>query len=75
MQRWRLGTSLLALIWLAACATPIPEDQMANATSTPNPSRGHLAPDITSDTWLNSPPLTPADLRGKVVVVEFWTFG
>jgi thiol-disulfide isomerase/thioredoxin len=24
--------------------------------------------------WLNSAPLTPADLQGKVVVVEFWTY-
>ena len=24
--------------------------------------------------WLNSPPLTPADLRGKVVLVNFWTY-
>jgi thiol-disulfide isomerase/thioredoxin len=24
--------------------------------------------------WLNSDPLTPADLRGHVVVVDFWTF-
>lgn len=24
--------------------------------------------------WLNSPPLTPADLRGKVVLFEFWTY-
>jgi len=24
--------------------------------------------------WLNSPPLTPADLHGKVVVVNFWTY-
>jgi thiol-disulfide isomerase/thioredoxin len=24
--------------------------------------------------WLNSPPLTAADLRGKVVLVEFWTY-
>ncbi|MDM0022303.1 redoxin domain-containing protein [Variovorax saccharolyticus] len=24
--------------------------------------------------WINSPPLTPADLRGKVVLVEFWTY-
>jgi thiol-disulfide isomerase/thioredoxin len=24
--------------------------------------------------WLNSPPLTAAELRGKVVLVNFWTF-
>lgn len=24
--------------------------------------------------WLNSPPLTPAALRGKVVLVSFWTY-
>src|SRR5262245_52401832 len=24
--------------------------------------------------WLNSQPLTPADLRGKVVLVDFWTY-
>lgn len=25
--------------------------------------------------WLNSPPLTPEQLKGKVVLVNFWTFG
>jgi thiol-disulfide isomerase/thioredoxin len=24
--------------------------------------------------WINSPPLTPAELRGKVVLVDFWTY-
>src|SRR4051812_17474894 len=24
--------------------------------------------------WLNSPPLTTAGLRGRVVVVDFWTY-
>ena len=24
--------------------------------------------------WLNSPPLTPGDLRGKIILVDFWTY-
>jgi peroxiredoxin len=35
------------------------------------------APDLVgdSDAWLGSPPLSPADLRGRVVVVHFFAFG
>ncbi len=29
---------------------------------------------VVSDTWINSEPLPPAELRGKVVLVDFWTF-
>ena len=36
---------------------------------------GGQAPEIENKTWLNSAPLRLADLRGKVVMVEFWTFG
>src|SRR5713101_2168370 len=36
---------------------------------------GMKAPDITNQTWLNSAPLHLSDLKGKVVMVEFWTFG
>jgi len=34
------------------------------------PSR---APEIRADAWLNGAP--PETLHGKVVLVEFWTFG
>ena len=27
------------------------------------------------ETWINSKPLTLKELRGKVVVLHFWTFG
>src|SRR5438552_16875171 len=34
------------------------------------------APDFTGiSTWFNSAPLRMADLRGKVVLVDFWTYG
>ena len=36
---------------------------------------GLPAPEITNKTWLNSQPKRLTDLRGKVVLVEFWTFG
>ncbi len=33
------------------------------------------APDVVPAGWINTPGLTPADLEGKVVLYEFWTFG
>ena len=33
------------------------------------------APEIISSNWINSNPLKMEELRGKVVIVEFWTFG
>lgn len=38
-------------------------------------SAGKAAPEITGEHWLNSRPLTIASLRGRVVLVEFWTYG
>ena len=36
---------------------------------------GKRAPEISNEVWINSPPLRLADLRGKVVLMEFWTYG
>ncbi len=34
-----------------------------------------VLPDLSGATaWINSPPLTPASLQGKVVLVDFWTY-
>ncbi len=38
------------------------------------PSEGTFPSLAGATTWLNSPPLTPAQLRGKVVLVDFWTY-
>ena len=37
--------------------------------------RGRPVPDIAGAPWINSPPLTTSGLKGRVVLVEFWTYG
>jgi len=38
-------------------------------------SPGHeLASLERADAWLNTPPLTASALRGKVVLIDFWTY-
>ncbi len=67
-------------------AQPVSAPALANAETAnqPTPEQQALlaklrnlgpAPELLNDTWLNSAPLKLADLRGKVVMVEFWTFG
>ena len=36
---------------------------------------GQPAPEITGGPWINSGPLSMVELRGRVVLVEFWTYG
>ena len=38
------------------------------------PDEGALAPFSGATAWLNSEPLTPEGLRGRVVLVDFWTY-
>src|SRR5687767_12520241 len=38
------------------------------------PDEGRLAPFGGATAWLNSEPLTPERLRGRVVLVDFWTY-
>jgi thiol-disulfide isomerase/thioredoxin len=38
------------------------------------PVEGELPSFAGATGWLNSPPLTAADLRGKVVLADFWTY-
>jgi len=76
----RLLTFTLLLLGLSACGTvttPEPESE----TSTPMPVHASLpdlgpAPELTNEVWLNvDAPLRLADLRGKVVAIDMWTFG
>jgi thiol-disulfide isomerase/thioredoxin len=40
----------------------------------PIPSQSELASLERANEWLNSPPLTASALRGKVVLIDFWTY-
>ena len=42
--------------------------------SAPNQDQGALAALNRANEWLNSPPLKANDLRGKVVLVDIWTY-
>ena len=42
---------------------------------TAQPQTGQAAPEIAGGPWINSEPLTVDALRGRVVLVEFWTYG
>ena len=57
---------LVALVLLVAGLTP------ARAQA---PRAGQAAPEIAGGPWINSAPLTLLGLRGRVVLVEFWTYG
>jgi hypothetical protein len=39
------------------------------------PRPGQPAPEVAGERWINSEPLTIGALRGRVVLVEFWTHG
>ena len=74
----RIFPALFALL-LFSCASlresqsQVKESAMPKSASLPDLGP---APELTNDTWLNvEAPLRLADLRGKVVILEMWTFG
>lgn len=40
-----------------------------------SPLQDRPAPELANTTWINSAPLRLEELRGKVVLLEFWTYG
>ncbi len=48
--------------------------QQAPGPAADLPVEGSLPPLQGATAWLNSPPLSDAGLRGKVVVIDFWTY-
>jgi thiol-disulfide isomerase/thioredoxin len=64
----RIEQALLSRIGAGVPTNAAPAD-LANL-----PVEGVMPPLTGATTWLNTPPLTTAQLRGKVVVVDFWTY-
>ena len=56
----------LALVLIVALPTPGPAQALR---------LGAPAPEIAGSPWINSAALTTAALRGRVLLVEFWTYG
>jgi thiol-disulfide isomerase/thioredoxin len=52
-----------------------PHPSLTAASPLTLPVEGVLPELAGATTWLNSPPLSSQALRGKVVLIDFWTFG
>ena len=73
MRHVLLSLGLLALVFTGVL---LPRRSLAHADAEPAAKEARIAPEFARGTkWLQSKPLTLASLRGKVVVVHFWTFG
>jgi hypothetical protein len=58
-----------------AFALTIAQVGLASPAGAQAPRLGERAPDFSDGGWINSAPLTLDELRGRVVLVEFWTYG
>jgi thiol-disulfide isomerase/thioredoxin len=83
MRTNRLVAAVVLVITLGAAIagfvrnTEMPEQptvtEMFDQTSQIS-DQSELASLVRADAWLNSPPLMPSALRGKVVLIDFWTY-
>jgi thiol-disulfide isomerase/thioredoxin len=73
---WLLVAAMIATS-VAIPIDPLAQERTVQTTTTPAaplPIEGTLPSLSGATAWLNSQPLTPDGLRGKVVVVDFWTY-
>lgn len=86
----KLTWALILSVLVAACSTlesepgepPAPTEPSTQAASISTPVEALVlddlgpAPELENATWLNvDRPLRLADLRGRVVLLDMWTFG
>jgi len=71
----RVSFFLFLVLALTACA-PQPASEPASGGEKSSLLDLGPAPELTNETWLNvDAHLRLADLRGKVVLIDMWTFG
>jgi thiol-disulfide isomerase/thioredoxin len=68
------GVVVVLTGWGTGLLTRFSVVKTANAASQPFVSDEGRLPDLDGAAWLNSPPLSRQSLRGKVVLVNFWTY-
>jgi len=77
-RTWIVSTARHLLAGLLAGAIGLPGGASAQdgklPVASPLPIEGQMPSLGGADPWLNTPPLTTAGLRGKVVLVDFWTY-
>jgi len=70
-----VGAAVVCAVWGAANIAAADNGASAVSSLTLSPhGRGDMPSLDGAVGWLNSKPLTASDLRGKVVLVEFWTY-
>ena len=75
-RRYLIVAALLVVVAVGAVVWAFNTNPASlQPTVNPNnlPVQGR-APAVTANGWINSTPLSPADLAGKVVVYDFWTY-
>jgi cytochrome c biogenesis protein CcdA/thiol-disulfide isomerase/thioredoxin len=74
LARLSLGNTTRFEEGLISMLRPAPARHVTQVAGSTLPVEGTMPELNGAVAWLNSPPLTRASLRGKVVVVDFWTY-
>jgi hypothetical protein len=74
-RRFGLTAGLLAILAAGLVLGPAVARRSGGPAAAEPVRPGVTAPEIAGSPWVNSGPLTMAALRGRVVLVEFWTYG